>query len=292
MYVIYMDVLFLINFIMDTIIFWIVSMLVNEPIKMRKIVMGGILGAGLYCLLIVIPFLQYVPYSIYSLFIPIIPILYVFRPIHVKQLLKYYLVAMLIAALLGGITFSLWSMLGQDYRAINDLNIVILIGIGLGIGFIFYIAFYSIRRRLILPIFEYKIKFINNNKEATVKALLDTGNCLYTPVTHRPVIIVEYDRAKVLLTEKEQQLYEEFSDNLLELVQMKNHAMKHMIPFNSLGCEEGMILGIEIDEMILEKMSIQRHFYKCVVGIVQMPLFNDHSYKALLHPEYILGEVG
>lgn len=292
MYVIYMDVLFLINFIMDTIIFWIVSMLVNEPIRIKKIVIGGILGAGLYCLLIVIPILQYVPYSIYSLFIPVMPILYIFRPVHIKQLLKYYLVAMLIAALLGGVTFSLWYMLGSSHKTINDLSIVVLISIGLGIGFIFYMGFYCIRRRFIFPLFEYKIKFINNDKETIVNALLDTGNCLYTPVTHRPVIIVEYDRAKILLTEKEQQLYEQFSDNLLELVQMNNHAMKHIIPFNSVGCEEGMILGIEIDEMILEKMSLQRHFYKCIIGIVQMPLFNDHSYKALLHPEYILGEVG
>lgn len=292
MYVIYMDVLFLINFIMDTIVFWIVSMLVNEPIKVRKIIVGGLLGAVLYCMLILVPFLQYVPYSIYSFFIPIIPILYIFRPIHIKQLLKYYFLSMLIAALLGGITFSLWYMSGNDSRTIGELNILMLIGIGVVIGFTFYISFYSIRKRFILPVFEYKIKLINKNKEATIKALLDTGNCLYTPITHRPVIVVEYDKVKELFTKKEQELYESFSDNLLELAQMEEHTMKHLIPFNSMGCEAGMILGVEIDEMILEKMSLQRHFYKCIIGIVQMPLFNDHSYKALLHPEYILGEVG
>ncbi len=292
MYVIYMDVLFLINFIMDTIVFWIVSMLVNEPIKVRKIIVGGLLGAVLYCMLILVPFLQYVPYSIYSFFIPIIPILYIFRPIHIKQLLKYYFLSMLIAALLGGITFSLWYMSGNDSRTIGELNILMLIGIGVVIGFTFYISFYSIRKRFILPAFEYKIKLINKNKEATIKALLDTGNCLYTPITHRPVIVVEYDKVKELFTKKEQELYESFSDNLLELAQMEVHTIKHLIPFNSMGCEAGMILGVEIDEMILEKMSLQRHFYKCIIGIVQMPLFNDHSYKALLHPEYILGEVG
>lgn len=292
MYVVYMDVLFCINFIMDTIIFWIVSMLINQPVKVKRMIAGGLFAAVLYCMLIVVPFLQYVPYSIYSFFIPVFPILYIFRPIHIKQLFKYYLLSMLVAALLGGTTFSLWYMLGYDSRAISELNIFMLIGIGVTMGFTFYTSFYYIRRRFILPTFEYQLQFIQKDRKVMLRALLDTGNCLYTPITHRPVIVVEYDMVKGLFTEEEQKFFERFSDHLVELEQLDDNIIKHLIPFNSIGCESGMILGVEIDEMILEKMSTQRHFNKCIIGIAQMPLFNDHSYKALLHPEYIIGEVG
>ena len=292
MYVVYVDVLFCINFIMDTIIFWIVSMLVNQPIKVKRMMVGGLLAAILYCMLIVVPFLQYVPYSIYSFFLPVLPILYIFKPIHIKQLVKYYLLSMLVAALLGGTTFSLWYMLGNDSRVINELHIFMLIGIGIMMGLAFYISFYYIRRRFILPTFEYQLQFIQKDRKVMVKALLDTGNCLYTPITHRPVIVVEYDVVKMLFTKEEQRVYERFLGKLVEVEPFDDDMIKHLIPFNSIGCESGMILGVEIDEMILEKMPTQKHFNKCIIGIAQMPLFNDHSYKALLHPEYIIGEVG
>ncbi len=292
MYVIYMDVLFMINFVMDTIIFWIVGMLVNQSIKVWRLIGGGLLAASLYCILVIVPFLQYVPYPLYSLMIPIMPILYIFKPIHFKQLLKYYGIAMLVAALLGGITFSLWYFMGKSTNSIRQLHALTLVGIGIVVGLIFYCSFYYIRKRLILPSFEYQLEFVQGEKRVRLRALLDTGNCLYTPITHKPVIVVEYNWVKELLTEEEQKIYEQFKNDLITLVEQKNHKMKYLIPFNSIGCETGMILGIEVDELIIKKMSLTRHFNKCIIGIAQMPLFNDHSYNALLHPEYILREVG
>lgn len=294
MYVIYIDVLFMINLIMDTLIFFCTTLILNRKVKLRKIVMAALMASLFYCMLVVLPILQSIPYSIYAFFIPVPAILYLYKPQRVKEFAKLYLLSLFIAAVYGGIIFNVWYTLGSTLYQNKSIGIYLLVFIAVMVTTCFYFAFYFIRRRLIFPAFEYQLALKDHDRYVEVRALLDTGNLLYTPIGHEPVIVVEYGAIKPLLSDEEQSNYETFyrsSTKEIEdsIIKGKCKAQA-LIPFSSVGCNEGYLWGIRVDEMIIKKVSGERKVSDCMVGISRETLFSDKQYQALLHPEFIFEE--
>lgn len=288
MYVLYMDTLFLINFVMDIIIFWITTMILNKPLHLKKLLIGGTLAALLYCMLLIYPVLQCLPYSIYTLLVPIIPILYLYNPIHLKKFIKYYLVSTGVAALIGGISFTVWYQL-QYYMPLYKPTVSYILVIGGSVGGISYFSFYALRKRLVMPHFEYDLEIHYDGKIEHVPALLDTGNMLYTPISHQPVLVVTYDVIKKMLSEEECQKIESCHNDVTKMLEM-DKGPKYIIPFHSMGCESGLLWGVMSECIILHKGVFEKKVPKCVIGIAFENLCSDRVYKALIHPDFIVNE--
>lgn len=175
-------------------------------------------------------------------------------------------------------------------KPIGSIHIVWLTGIGLSITLLIYSAFSSIRKRLIQPLFEYDMKMTYKGKEIGLKSLLDTGNSLYTPLGHRPVIVATYEALKGLFNDEQVSVLEHYKDNILELMEEREFTPSYLIPFNSVGCKNGILLGIEVDQISIHKNHFQKSVSKCIVALSFNTLFNDRSYHALLHPDFILNE--
>lgn len=286
-YVVYLDILFLINIVMDIMIFYIAAMVLNKVVGVWRIISGSLVASLLACLLIGVPWLQRIPYPIYTLFIPVVPIIMIYKPMQIKAFLKVYIVCIGIAMLIGGATFSTWYMLGYT-TAINSINIIGLLSIGLIIGAVFYFSFDKIRKRLILPAFEYDITITYADKKVYIKSILDTGNCLYTPMGHKAVIVVTYEALKELFTDEQEVVINKYKNDILELLCTNIFESSYIIPFNSVGCKAGMLLGIEVDQVSLYKNNFEKKVEKCIVGITFNNIFHDQAYKALLHPDFIL----
>lgn len=294
MHVIYIDVLFAINWYMDVLIFYCVSLILNQRIKLRRLALAGILASLVYCMLIILPILQSIPYSFYTLFIPTIAILYLYKPQNLKTFIKLYGLCMIVSAIFGGMLFNIWYMFNHSSEKISSIGVVTLILVGLLITIIFYNSFYFIRRRFIFPSFEYEIKISNKEGCVEVKALLDTGNLLYTPITHEPVVVVEYESVKALLSEAQQIEYETYrrcKENEMEEALISERCRPEiLIPFKSVGCTAGYLWGIRVDEMDIRKVMAETKVPDCIIGISSESLFSDKQYSALLHPEFILEE--
>lgn len=288
MQVIYIDVLFLINFIMDIIIFFITTMILNKPLYIKKHLIGGGIAALLYCMLLLLPVLQHLPYSICTLIVPVISILYLYKPIKLKSFIKYYMISMGVAALIGGMSFTILYQL-QYYIPTYKGSTGYILMIGVCIGGIIYFAFYALRKRLVMPHFEYDLEIHYCGKIGHVLGLLDTGNMLYTPIGHRPVLVVTYDAIKEMLTEEECKNIESCYNDMGKLLQMEN-GPKYIIPFHSMGCEEGLLWGIVSECIILHKGTLDKEIPKCVIGIAFEKICGDRMYKALIHPDFIIRE--
>ena len=95
----------------------------------------------------------------------------------------------------------------------------------------------------------------------TIKALLDTGNCLYEPLTGKPVCLVEYGRLKTCL---------------------KNGTVIpgiRAIPYHSIGKKHGVLLGVN-----------QGRKYEqsgCIVGIYKGKLSQSGEFSAIVHPDIL-----
>lgn len=294
MYVLYIDILFIINWVMDTLIFYCVSLVLNKHIKHRYMIVSGALAALVYCMLLILPVLQKIPYAIYALVIPIPSLLLLYKPLHYKTFLREYLLSMFVAAVFGGVLFNCWYTFNGVQSRVSTMSILMLMGIGVVICGCFYGSFYWVRRQFIFPSFEYKLIVQYQGKEIETKSLLDTGNLLYTPIKHEPVLVMEYEVVQPLLTMRQKELYEQFckaSDaQIEEAILNGRYKANQLIPFNSVGCRNGFLWGIEVDSILIKKYEREINVTSCVVGLSKEQLFSDGQYRALLHPEFILEE--
>ena len=294
MHVLYIDVLFIINWSMDVLIFYCLTLVLNKKIEHWRIIIAGMIAALLYCMLVILPILQSIPYWIYALFIPVFPILYLYKPDRIQVFFKTYLLSMMIASVFGGCIFNIGYIFYSGSGKFDTLSIYKLVGIGLVIAFIFYSSFYFLRRRFIFPTFEYELQFRNQGQMYEVRALLDTGNLLYTPISHLPVIVVEYQAAKHVLTEAQRMNYEHYSKSseqeMEEGLVMGMCRPDILIPFNSVGCKSGYLWGFKIEEVVIKRLRGEKVISNCIIGVSNDSLFSDKQYHALLHPEFILEE--
>ena len=98
-----------------------------------------------------------------------------------------------------------------------------------------------------------------NNKKINTKALIDTGNMLKEPITNTPVVVVE----KILLYEcipKEilnniNQIIGGDLEKIPQQIQSQYISKLKLIPFSSLGKQNGMLLGIKVQQIKIIKES-------------------------------------
>jgi hypothetical protein len=108
----------------------------------------------------------------------------------------------------------------------------------------------------------YTVCLKNGRKKVCVKALYDTGNSLCLPRDGSAVFLVNYEAISSLIDW---------------------NTIKHpeILPYSSVGTEDGFMLAILLDEFVLLEKNIRiKHPY---IGITRQPLSNDGSYQMILH---------
>lgn len=148
------------------------------------------------------------------------------------------------------------------------------------------------------------------SQRARVMALLDTGNTLRDPLSGAPVMIVGSEMLPDLLPElfrsegyagekggaaREEQREEAARailnvdlDRIAEYLQTSPLAARvRLIPFVSIGRENGLLVGIRTDEVWMRQGNTMVSLKGVVVGFHGRPLSADGSYQALINPAVV-----
>ena len=144
-----------------------------------------------------------------------------------------------------------------------------------------------VREKLLTPL---KIAF--GSQIIDLAALVDTGNSLHDPLSNMPVIIVEFKAIKDILPLEIQRIFEESKENDLTCI---THVVSNstwfsrfrLIPFNSLGKENGMLIGFKPDYIEIGDDENKKGISDVIIGIYNKTLSKNERYKALLSPELI-----
>lgn len=289
MQVIYLDILFVLNFVMNFLTFFIGNLILNRHVTLKKMLLGSILATVFYCFTLCIPYLQKGSSLVYALCIPILPICYMFEPKKVNVFFKDWLVCNGCACIIGGVTFNIYYLCIQ-HRGKNTLSILLPIGVGLAIAAVVLFFFTWIRSRLIQPYFEYTLILKHEGKKLSIVGLLDTGNCLYTVLGHQPVIIADYGAIKPILGKEWISMIESCQkEGVLKALSEESYSKLHVqvIPFKSVGCKEGLLVGMVTEQIEIKRGEHSQQFKECVIGICHTPVFENENYEALLHPDFI-----
>lgn len=289
-YLIYIDVLFMVNFIMDYIIMSLTADILgcrgatSEKIRekhridtgpvlfcMRK-VCGAFAGALWVSILLVFR-LQGVWWDIVTyFFVAAAMAMSIVNPKELRKFIKCIIVMYFVTCVLGGIMHMIYyytafgcMIRSVSRKAYKTSMLPVLAGavilapvVRLTMQYISSI----VSTRKIMPY----VVIENDAKSIRLKALVDTGNSLTDPYTGGAVNVIEADAASELI---------------------KSYAESHyrLIPFMSIGEENGLIPVIRFDRMTIigeKKYTVEKPLFALYSG-----KFTDSSYKVILHPEML-----
>lgn len=288
---IYIDIVLIENLIMNYIIMLAVAVILKIKISYIRIFISSLIGA-MYAIFAYISTLEIYSTVLLKVLLSIIMIYIAFYPQNIKIMWKQVLMFYLTSFVFGGAAFSLlYFIRPQDILMKNGLLLgtyplkTVMLGGILGFAII-VIAFKIVKTKI-----SKKDMFCNliikiNGKEIETKAMIDTGNLLKEPITNTPVIVVEHTLLyevipKEILNNLNDILGGDF-DNVPDDIKSEYVLKLKVIPFSSLGRQNGMLLGIKADEVKLindENINITN---KVIMGIYNKSLTKRGEYRALV----------
>lgn len=295
---IYIDVLFFENIAINFLILAITGYISKFSAGAARLLAGSFIGA-MYVLAAFLPGTEMYFTITAKIVLSFVMVAVTFWPEKIKDFIKLTLFFYLVSFVFGGAVFGLYYFLNPKGGMVSN-------------G-IYNISGFPIKTLLVSIIFTYiviricwdiiKSKAIRENamatvlirlenKEVTINALIDTGNSLRDPISNIPVMIVEFEAIKEILPEEVNTIFLNGVETNLDLVVQEisktDWASRfRLIPFNSLGKTNGMLIGFRPDRVEVEIKEVKKDSQEVVVGIYNRNLSKDESYRALLSLELV-----
>lgn len=280
--VVYADLTFLINFIMDFLILWATGKLIGIRLSYTRLVIASLLG-GLYA----------VGYLFLDLFWYSLPMKFLFSillvtvglfPTNIQVFKKSILYFYSISFFVAGATMAS-SFLYKTNQFTFSFSYLWLGGGVLAVILLGIFGKRYLRKQLIPNLFKYKVKLNFAGSLCEGEGFLDTGNSLKDPLTNKPVLVAEYNFIKACLPNDIQAAMENTSDQEEMLNELTNSAWAsrlRLIPFTSIGKRNGLLIGVRADEVIittLKKLFIHKNI---IVAIYLDRLSHEGDYQMLI----------
>lgn len=292
----YIDVIFFENIIMNYIILFATGLIIKKDLKHLRLIISSTIGA-IYAIMSYVSGLTLYTNKITKLLLSITMVYIAYNPINIKILIKNTIIFYLTSFCFGGAAYYLLFYISPEQ--INNINgiltgsypikIAILGGI-LGF-FIINIGFKIIKNRLDKNSIFYNIEIFMEEKSVQVKTILDTGNLLVEPITSFPVIIIEEEKIKEILEEKDIKIINNGLTNSFEGLSEKLKVRCRIIPFSSVGTENGMIIGFKPDYIKVNNEDGSIKIVKdVIVGIYNKKLSKNNNYAGLIGLELLNSE--
>ncbi len=287
----YIDIVFLENIFMNCIILLATSIIIKTPVKILRNLIASTIGS-IYAIIIYVSHIEIYSNFFLKLILSFAIIYIAFKPVNLKSFSKHLVIFYLTSFTFGGVAFALLYF-------VNPKNIMLQNGVLIGtypikmilmggiVGFIIItISFKSIKGKLTKKDMYCNLKINSDGKEANITAIIDTGNFLKDPITKIPVVVIEKEK-----------LYNIFPSTILENItsiingadiDLGEYSSKiRVIPFKSLGKENGMLLGIKIDEIEINYQDIIHNLKNVIIGIYNGNLSRNGKYSGLVGMDII-----
>ncbi len=288
---IYVDVVLLENIVMNYIILLATGIILRTKIKHLKIIIASVLGA-IYSVVAYISDLKIYSSLFIKLLLSVIIVYIAYNPQNLKKLFKCILIFYLTSFAFGGAAFALIYILKpQEILMRNGLFLgtypLKTIILGAIIAFLVIITAFSIVKSKISKKDMFcEIEIELNNTKIKTRAMIDTGNMLKDPITNMPVVVVEksllYEcMPKEILNNLENIIGGDF-EKVPENIRNEYISKLKLIPFSSLGKQNGMLIGIKPKYLKITQDEEENIKENVIIGIYTKSLTKKGEYRALI----------
>ena len=257
-YEVYLDVMAIQNLLSDVVSLAAVNLILQKRRSLLRILAFACFGTVLNCFLFVSVSWGWYLFCVHCLIHPAV-LLLLFREKHIVEFAKEYVFSYLCNFLLGGIRQVFFMNLGRvaGYEAAGVFGIVLFV---LGILWCRQMLRERLRYR--------KACLYFNGKMAEVRVLNDSGNLLHDVYSGKMVSLV----GRELFMQKFQDI-----------------PPTRLVPYTSLGCEDGLLEVLSIDGMKIfgnQEIFIE----KPVVGLADGKLFDGKPYQMIVNVQELENE--
>lgn len=289
---IYLDVVLIENLIMNYIILFATGYILKIKLNHIRLIISALLG-GIYSILAYMQILEIYTNFFMKIILSIVMVYLAYNAKNVKLLLKQITIFYLTSFVFGGCSFALlYFVKPQEILMKNGiligtypLKIALLGGI---VGFtISVIAFKIVKYKLSKKDMFCEITIFIEEKSIKAKAMIDTGNMLKDPITRMPVIVVEKDILYEIIPCKildnlEKIIGGEIANEIYEEEVITYISKFRVIPFTSLGKQNGLLLGIKASKVIIDTEFNEEEVKNVIIGIYNNKLSKKDKYNALI----------
>lgn len=229
---------------------------------------------------------------IFKLILSIVMIYVSFKPKNMKEFLRKITFFYLTSFVFGGAALGVIYMVNAGKISIQNGIIIgnytlktIFMGIILAF-IIIVVSFKFIKTKISKNDLFCNITIKINRKSVKTKAMVDTGNLLKEPITNIPVAVVEhkilYNVVPIEILENIENILGGDFSNISENVKKEYMSKLKVIPFSSLGRQNGMLLGLKADALEIEESDGSKIVDRIIIGIYNKKLSKRGEYGALL----------
>jgi stage II sporulation protein GA (sporulation sigma-E factor processing peptidase) len=296
---VYVDMLFLINFLMDFVVLWAAAKMAQIRVSLWRLMMGAVIGAC-YSVLVLLPEFQILSGLEMKIIVSVLMAMAAYLPLSLKKFGQVVLYFYLVAFTMGGAVLGLIYLMGSSSLTgimsnlpLHYLWLLIALVTAVVLGK-YGIAY--LKKSLLQDLLKVPVEIRIQGKQFSVTGLVDTGNQLVDPLTGSPVIIVEYGVLKPYLPVELQEIIDTSGEvdlsKLIEVIPDEGSVFSfRLIPFTTIGKRHGMLVGFRPDEIIVLAGDQRVCKTDVVIGIYNRRLSPRGSYRALLHPDLIQAAV-
>ena len=288
---IYIDIIIVENLIMYYIILYATALISKSKINYLRIFFASLIGA-IYVAVQYISKINIYSNIVIKVVLSIVIVFIAFNPQSVKKMCKQLVLFYLTTFTFGGVaTYLIYVLKPQNIIIKNGMYVgtyvlkVVFIGAILG-TIILIISFKFAKNKITKNDMMCKVKIKLNGKEKIFNTMVDTGNMLKEPITGNPVVVVEkmvlYDvMPKEILNNTESILGGDF-EKIPEDIKNEYIPKLKIIPFSSLGKQNGMLIGIKPEKLEVINEQSEEEKNSAIIGIYNKSLTKRGEYNALI----------
>jgi stage II sporulation protein GA (sporulation sigma-E factor processing peptidase) len=261
-YELYIDSLFLINFVMNLYLLALVNRSLMGTASPLRLMAGAGIGAIAYLVPFFLPGTAAVKMAGGFIVGAVLMLKVTFRIKTIRAILRAGEWLLLNTFLLGGgILFLLRIFPRLREELVNIFGVM-----GLGMLLFLFLSYHKARKNKQHSFCKVTLK--NDEKKVAVEALVDTGNGLMEPISGKPVSIMEPHILENL-----------WQDGLPELYRA--------IPYHSVGKKRGILRGYLVPEALIEVEGVTKICRDVFIGVSEEKIASEGRYQMLLNPRLL-----
>ena len=305
--VVYIDVVFLVNVVMDAVLLWTTGWIAKRALRNWRVFGGALLGAS-YALLLFVPALSILTTWPGKALVSVLMILTVYPTRNWIEILRMTLLFYFVSFVFAGATLALHFavpgasvtnglvLTNQRYAIVTSFAGLTLVA---AIPVSFYLIRYSfmrVRQIRVQAGMVYRIAVHMGGQRVEFTGLLDTGNRLRDPVSQRPVCLVEGAVMKPLLPRELHPVLDRQGDLVQALGQVTDFEWVNrvsLVPFQGAGGIRRITIAVRPEQLeVWQKDSWKTVGVPCLLAVHNEKLSLDNRFQAILHTDVITGDDG
>ncbi len=279
--VIYVDILFFTNFMMDTLLLATTALIAGRKIIAWRLLLGAAVGALFGCLLFFTA-LHPLLTVLWKLAVPAVLLLIAFPFERLSSFGRTGLVYLASHLLFGGGMYAFYAFTDAGSR-IRAANGVYYMDLPLWLLLLLAFGFYGLTRGFFFLLERRKEKTFLHTLTVdgqNILALLDTGNSLYDPITLLPVVLCQWDCLDLPEELLRAVLHKDAS--ALPRLSKEFPALKlRLLPYTDATGGRTLIYAFRPAELKIDGLERE-----ALIGITLQPLSPDGRFNALLHRDW------